>query len=168
MDLFSHLFLFRLREVIDVIIKMLEHKLHHLLLKFRQHSVEVVNDLLLCGLQVMCDDFLFIKDVILGRVDLLPGQDMFKDVPRTLAVDIRDRSRNFDIGALQHLLETVQLPITLTNKAFAVVDEFPEFTLAFSRYVAGLRLAVLQKVCDSIPHLSHPFSDREQFSYGGH
>ena len=51
-------------------IQMVQEDTHHLLLKVRHYPIKIIYDLFLCGLQIVCDDFLLIKNVILSRIHL--------------------------------------------------------------------------------------------------
>ena len=98
----------------------------------------------------------------------LPRQDVFQDVPRALAVDIRNCAGNFDVGTLQHFLEPVQFTVTLPNEALAVADKFTEFPLVLIRDVARRKQAMLQKICNPLCILHIRFCGPERLSYGGH
>lgn len=97
----------RLHEVIYVIvqlfdvdiqlIQMVEKYPHHFPLKFRHDPVQVVYDLFLRCFQVVRYDLLFVQDVIFGGINLPACQDVFQDVPRAFAVDVRNCSGNSSI-----------------------------------------------------------------------
>ena len=78
---------------------MLEECFHHFLLDIGHDSVQIIYDLFFCGLQIVCNDLFFIKDVIFFRIDLFAGQQMFKDVPCTFSIDVFDRSGYFYVGS---------------------------------------------------------------------
>ena len=124
-------------------IQMVQKDSHHLLLKGRHHPVEVIDDLFLCGFQIVRNDLLLIKNIIFGGINLFAGQQMFQDVPRALAIDIPDGPGYLDIGSFQHLLEPVEFPGPLSNQTFAVTYKFPQFPLVFVRNVACSQQAML-------------------------
>ena len=87
---FCSLFFMRIHEVVNILIKLFDDgiefiqvfkkKPQHFSLDVGHDSVQVVNDLFLRRLQIMCDDFLFIEDVIFSRINLFAGKDVFKDI----------------------------------------------------------------------------------------
>ena len=95
----------------------------------------------------MGDDLLFIHLIIFRSIHGRPGEKILQDVARALAVDIRHCAGQLDVGALQHLLEAVELPGAFTDKALAVTDQLTQFPLLFIRDVTGLEQPMLEKVC---------------------
>ena len=61
---------------------------HHPALERRHHAVQVIDDLLLCGFEVMGNDFLFIHLIVFCLVKGFPGKEIFQDTAGTFAIDI--------------------------------------------------------------------------------
>ena len=136
-------------QIFDVDIKLVQVRqelLHHPTLERAHHTIEVVYDLLLGGLEIMGDDFLFIHLIIFRSIHGRAGEKILQDVARALAVDIRHGTGQLDVGALQHLLEAVELPGAFTDKALAVTDQLTQFPLLFIRDVTGLEQPMLKKI----------------------
>ena len=67
-----------------------------------------------------------------------------------LTVDVRYYAAQLDVGTLQHLLQTVQLPAALFNDALTVAGQFPQLPLFPAGDEAGPQKAVLEKLRDPL------------------
>ena len=67
-----------------------------------------------------------------------------------LTVDVRHYAAQLDVGALQHLLQTVQLPAAFFDDALTVAGQFPQFPLFPAGDEAGPQKAVLEKLRDPL------------------
>lgn len=77
------------------------------------------NILFLIHLLVLCD------------VNRSTCKQIFKNAACIIPVNIGDGSEKLYICTFQHLLESVEFVGSLSNKAFMIMDKFPQFTLAF-------------------------------------
>lgn len=87
------LFFLRLHEVVNLIIQIFDvdiklvqvcqELLHHPALERAHHTIEVVYDLLLGGLEIMGDDLLFIHLIIFRSIHGRPGEKILQDVARS-------------------------------------------------------------------------------------
>ena len=67
-----------------------------------------------------------------------------------LTVDVRHHAAQLDVGTLQHLLQTVQLPAAFFDDALTVAGQFPQFPLFPAGDEAGPQKAVLEKLRDPL------------------
>lgn len=125
-DRFCRLLFFRLHEVVDLVIQipdmdveliqMAEQLFHHAVLEWGHDTIEVVNDLLFCRFEIMGDDVLRVHLIIPGAVKRLVGKDKPKNIARILAVNVSNSTRQLDISAFQHLLDTVEFPCAFPTR----------------------------------------------------
>ena len=92
------LLLFRLHEVIDLIVQIFDvdvkfvqmgkQFLHHPALQWCHDTIEIIDDLLFAGLEIMGNDLLLIHLIIFSIVDAFAGEQIFQNTAGAFPVDI--------------------------------------------------------------------------------
>ena len=143
------------------LIKVGKKLLHHPALQRGHEAVQVINDLFLGCLEVMCNYLLFVHFIVLGFIKVFSGQDIFQDVAGAFAVYILHCARQLDIGALQHFLKAVELPAALPDETFAIAHKLPELPLVFCGNIACLKEPMLKEIGNpfSVLHIRLPAGD---------